>query len=96
MYAGRIVEQAACRPLFEGTRHPYTAGLLRSRPVLGSRGAGRRLEAIPGAVPDPRHLPPGCSFEPRCPRRKAVCAERMPPLEEQAPGHLARCWVPLS
>ena len=94
MYAGRIVEQAACRPLFEAPWHPYTAGLLHSRPVLGKRGQGRHLDAIPGTVPDPKHLPPGCSFEPRCPRRKPVCAERMPPLEEKAPGRWARCWVP--
>jgi len=94
MYAGRIVEQAACRPLFEAPLHPYIAGLVYSRPVLGKRGQGRHLDAIPGTVPDPKHLPPGCSFEPRCPRKKAVCAERMPPLEEKSPGRLARCWVP--
>ena len=93
MYAGRIVEQAACRPLFETPWHPYTAGLLHSRPVLGRRGAGRHLDTIPGAVPDPKHLPPGCSFEPRCPRRKAICAQQMPPLEEKSPGRQARCWV---
>jgi oligopeptide/dipeptide ABC transporter ATP-binding protein len=93
MYAGRIVEQAACRPLFEAPWHPYTAGLLHSRPVLGKRGEGRHLDAIPGTVPDPKHLPPGCSFEPRCPRRKKICAEKMPELEEKAPGRLARCWV---
>jgi oligopeptide/dipeptide ABC transporter ATP-binding protein len=94
MYAGRIVEQAACGPLFEAPWHPYTAGLLHSRPVLGRRGGVRRLDAIPGTVPDPRHLPPGCSFEPRCPRRKAICAARMPELEEKEPGRWARCWVP--
>jgi oligopeptide/dipeptide ABC transporter ATP-binding protein len=93
MYAGRIVEQAACRPLFEAPWHPYTAGLLHSRPVLGKRSTGRHLDAIPGTVPDLRHLPPGCSFEPRCPRRKPICAERMPPLEEKSPGRLARCWI---
>jgi oligopeptide/dipeptide ABC transporter ATP-binding protein len=93
MYAGRIVEQAAVEPLFAAPWHPYTAGLLHSRPVLGRRGAGRRLEAIPGSVPDPRHLPPGCSFEPRCPRRQPVCAGRMPPLEEKSPGRFARCWI---
>jgi oligopeptide/dipeptide ABC transporter ATP-binding protein len=83
MYAGRIVEQAACRPLFEAPWHPYTAGLLHSRPVLGRRGEGRHLDAIPGTVPDPKHLPPGCSFEPRCPRRKAICAAQMPGLEQK-------------
>jgi oligopeptide/dipeptide ABC transporter ATP-binding protein len=93
MYAGRIVEQAPCRPLFEAPWHPYTAGLLHSRPVLGRRGVGRHLDAIPGTVPDLKHLPPGCSFEPRCPRRQRVCAEQVPPLEEKAPGRLARCWI---
>ncbi|HWR98041.1 MAG TPA: ABC transporter ATP-binding protein [Candidatus Methanoperedens sp.] len=94
MYAGRIVEQAACRPIFESPWHPYTAGLLHSRPVLGKRGGGRRLDAIPGTVPDLKHLPPGCSFEPRCPRRQRICVEQMPPLEEKSPGRMARCWVP--
>ena len=93
MYAGRIVEQAACAELFASPWHPYTAGLLHSRPVLGRRGGGRRLDTIAGTVPDPRHLPPGCSFEPRCPRRKPICAERMPVFEEKSPGRWARCWV---
>ncbi len=96
MYAGRIVEQAACRPLFAAPWHPYTAGLLHSRPVLGRRGADRHLDAIPGNVPDLRHPLPGCAFEPRCPRRKPICAERMPELEEKSPGRRARCWVPPS
>ncbi|HEY5998677.1 MAG TPA: ABC transporter ATP-binding protein [bacterium] len=94
MYAGRIVEQAACRPLFESPWHPYTEGLLRSRPVLGRRGTGRHLDAIPGTVPDLRHPLPGCPFEPRCPRRQGICVERMPQLEEKSPGRLARCWIP--
>jgi oligopeptide transport system ATP-binding protein len=96
MYAGRIVESCGCRELFAAPWHPYTAGLLRSRPVLGRGGARRHLDTIPGTVPDPAHLPPGCSFEPRCPRRAPVCRERMPALEEKGPGRLARCWVPPS
>ncbi len=96
MYAGRIVESGSCRELFAAPWHPYTAGLLRSRPVLGRGGGERRLDTIPGTVPDPAHLPPGCSFEPRCPRRAPVCRERMPQLEEKSPGRLARCWVPPS
>jgi oligopeptide/dipeptide ABC transporter ATP-binding protein len=94
MYAGRIAERAPVRELFTAPWHPYTAGLLRSRPVLGRRGADRHLETIPGTVPDPLHMPPACPFEPRCPRRKPVCREQMPQLEEKNPGQWARCWVP--
>jgi oligopeptide transport system ATP-binding protein len=94
MYAGRIVEQTDTRRLFAAPWHPYTAGLLHSRPVLGRRSGSRRLDTIPGMVPRPAHLPPGCSFEPRCPRARAVCRERMPPLEEKSPGQWARCLVP--
>jgi oligopeptide/dipeptide ABC transporter ATP-binding protein len=94
MYAGRIVEHASSRELFAAPWHPYTELLLRSRPVIGQRAEGRHLTAIPGSVPDPAHLPPACHFEPRCPRRKPVCAQIKPELEEKSPGHLARCWVP--
>ncbi len=96
MYAGRIVEQSDCRTLFDSPWHPYSAGLLRSRPGPGAEGEGRerRLRAIPGTVPAPWQLPPGCAFEPRCDRRRDICREQMPPLEEKGDGQRARCWVP--
>ena len=65
MYASRIAEQATAQQLFEKPLHPYTQGLLRSRPQLGH--AAKRLPVIPGIVPDPLHFPTGCKFHPRCP-----------------------------
>src|SRR5712692_1877999 len=66
MYAGRIVERAPVRELFASPAHPYTAGLLRSIPSFESAGlrsnGAKRLAAIPGTVPNPRHLPEGCRF----------------------------------
>jgi oligopeptide transport system ATP-binding protein len=64
MYAGRIVEHASVLDLFANPLHPYTQGLLRSMPRL-SQGL-RRLETIPGSVPDPANYPSGCRFHPRC------------------------------
>jgi oligopeptide/dipeptide ABC transporter ATP-binding protein len=67
MYAGKIVEFAPAREIFSNPLHPYTEGLLKSIPCWAASGkAARRLESIPGAVPDPRRLPPGCAFQPRC------------------------------
>jgi peptide/nickel transport system ATP-binding protein len=67
MYAGKIVEFGPAAELFGHPLHPYTEGLLKSIPRWASSGKGaRRLESIPGAVPDPRRLPPGCAFQPRC------------------------------
>src|SRR5438132_7171980 len=65
MYAGRIVEQAPVRTLFERPQHPYTVGLLGSIPRL--HGRQRRLAAIEGQVPSPQHMPAGCRFAERCP-----------------------------
>ena len=65
MYAGRIVEDAPIDTIFEAPAHPYTSGLLAALPDL--EGPRRRLLAIPGVVPEPWNLPPGCSFAPRCP-----------------------------
>jgi oligopeptide/dipeptide ABC transporter ATP-binding protein len=70
MYAGRIVEEAPVRELFRDPRHPYTRGLLGSIPG-GARGS--KLQAIHGTVPPLGHLPPGCAFAPRCPRRFEPC-----------------------
>jgi len=96
MYAGRKVEEAAVDRLFARPRHPYTRGLLTSVPRLTRRGRGgggrRRLAEIPGLVPDPGELPRGCSFAPRCALATERCRREAPPLEVQAPGHLAACW----
>ena len=88
MYAGRIVEEAPVRDLFRAPAHPYTAGLLRSMPRPGVAGAGRRLIAIEGNVPDLARLPSGCAFHPRCPDLMPECRETAPPclpLGEQGP-----------
>ncbi len=90
MYAGRIVEESAVGPLFERPRHPYTAGLLRSRPRLDL--AGGRLVPIEGSVPDALHVPAGCAFHPRCPLATERCRSEEPPLVAQD-GHRFACWV---
>ncbi|WP_420427561.1 ABC transporter ATP-binding protein [Algiphilus sp.] len=75
LYAGRIVESAPTEALLMHPQHPYAQGLLRARPQLeGPRGEA--LPAIPGTPPDPRALPAGCAFAPRCPRADAICSER--------------------
>ena len=94
MYTGKIVEEAPVNSLFSSPQHPYTMGLLRSIPRIGQfRGnARRRLHVISGMVPDLRHLPPGCTFQDRCPEAKPVCKEP-PELERKSSGHLVRCWM---
>jgi peptide/nickel transport system ATP-binding protein len=89
MYAGRIVEHASVLNVFDHPLHPYTQALFRSMPGVGGRR--ERLEAIPGQVPDLLHLPSGCTFHERCPRRIDDCARIVPPLEDKAYGHTAAC-----
>ena len=79
MYGGRVVEEASTADLFASPRHPYTIGLLHSAPRW-DQDAESELEAIEGQPPDMIALPPGCTFEPRCPYREARCAEQLPPL----------------
>jgi peptide/nickel transport system ATP-binding protein len=89
MYAGRIVETADVRAVFHEPQHPYLVSLLRSLPQLGERR--KRLNVIPGHVPDPRRFPTGCRFHPRCFMAAPACAEREPELREVRPGHRAAC-----
>ncbi len=100
MYGGRVVEEGTVLDVFKSPRHPYTIGLLNSMPRHVARdddGADYRLEAIPGNVPNPRDLPPGCAFEPRCNHAMADCSLAVPELTETATGHTSRClrWAEL-
>ncbi|MGN0933399.1 ABC transporter ATP-binding protein [Falsigemmobacter intermedius] len=93
MYAGRIVESNDIASLFEAPRHPYTAGLFRAIPEL--TGPRSDLLPIPGTVPDPRALPKGCAFGPRCGSASALCGSERPDLlPQRAGGHLA-CFHPV-
>ena len=90
MYAGRIVEQASAAALFDGARHPYARGLVGSLPPLA--GPRRRLTSIPGIVPDPRAMPAGCAFAPRCAMAEARCTSSIPALASLAGERLAACF----
>jgi peptide/nickel transport system ATP-binding protein len=82
MYAGRIVEQGPTADVLRNPLHPYTKGLIASRPVAGERR--RRLYSIPGQVPDLAALPPFCAFYDRCERATAQCRAGIPPLMGQS------------
>ena len=94
MYAGRVVEEIAAADLLRAPRHPYTAGLVASRPrLVASAGRSREFPAIPGAVPDLTSRPPGCcAFFPRCSARFEPCDVREPRLYETDVG-VARCFL---
>ncbi|MDO4568939.1 MAG: ABC transporter ATP-binding protein [Planctomycetia bacterium] len=95
MYASKVVETADVKTIFKNPRHPYTLGLLKSRPELGNileeNEEKKTLFSIPGAVPSPLQFPSGCKFHPRCPMCEKICRQREPELVEIDPGHLVRC-----
>jgi peptide/nickel transport system ATP-binding protein len=78
-YAGRIVEVGTASEILAGHRHPYTVGLLASRPRLNGTIAGGDLPTLPGHPPDPRRPVAGCAFAARCPIADEACGEP-PPL----------------
>jgi peptide/nickel transport system ATP-binding protein len=90
MYAGRIVERAPVRQLFERPQHPYTIGLLGSIPSMHLEQ--ERLHAIEGQVPTPMTKVQGCRFAPRCPFAVARCRAEDPPLMAMGEGQEAACW----
>jgi len=97
MYAGKKVEETSVEELFARPLHPYTHGLMASIPRLDLlRGEAdvrkQRLQEIPGIVPALTHLPPGCSFAPRCPFADDRCRREAPPYEQKRPAHWAACW----
>ena len=93
MYAGRLIEEDRAERVFRNPRHPYTAGLIQSRPAAHDRGG--RLPTVEGTVPSPVARGPGCHFAPRCPNRQPRCEAEAPPLSGHADGRLA-CWNPVA
>lgn len=86
MYAGRIVETGPAGAVLDAPRHPYTAALLAS--AVDVDDVGRVPQAIPGEVPDPLRLPPGCPFQPRCALAQPDCAAGPVPLRDIGPGDI--------
>lgn len=99
MYAGRVVEQGRVGEIFSNPRMPYTKGLLNSIPTLSKDPTGKvkkkRLEAIPGIVPNLLHLPKGCRFQERCTYVIDQCKQLEPDLrvvaQDELLPHAIRC-----
>ncbi len=90
MYLGRIVEEGTVRDIFHRPKHPYTLGLLESIPRMDRPQS--RLHVIPGAVPSPMFLPPGCPFASRCAYATAECLEKEPEITSITGSHKAACF----
>jgi peptide/nickel transport system ATP-binding protein len=89
MYAGNIVEIAGKRELFKSAKHPYTIGLFHSLPDINADKDD--LKPIKGLMPDPRDLPPGCPFHPRCNEATEQCVISAPPETAISSTHFVRC-----
>jgi len=93
MYAGIVVESGSVEQIFRAPQHPYTQGLLASLPQIDADRT-RRLVSIPGQPPDLAHLPSGCPFYDRCPKRMPdICPTREPGQTEPLPGTKVRCFL---
>jgi peptide/nickel transport system ATP-binding protein len=94
MYAGRIVEIGPVRDVIHAPQHPYTAGLMGSIPKIksGTTSQRQKLPQIEGAMPRLNAIPPGCAFNPRCPRRFARCESERPELLAAGASRSA-CWL---
>jgi peptide/nickel transport system ATP-binding protein len=97
MYAGRVVEEGSTDAIFQRPAHPYTRALAGAFPTIGDAAHRRAPAGLPGDPPDPRSIPEGCSFHPRCPARFAPCDSVDPPLyRTDEDGHRGACllWDP--
>ena len=95
MYGGKVCETALTDELFEHAAHPYTLGLIHSRPRADFEGD--RLEVIPGNVPSLNDKPEGCPFHPRCRFAREICRKQFPETVDLNQGkggeqHLVACW----
>ena len=91
MYAGKLVERAPVRTIFNQPAHPYTEALLHAVPKLTDRS--KRLWSIEGQPPDLANPPTGCPFNPRCPQAEDRCRREVPPEFQVGENHYTRCWL---
>jgi len=91
MYAGQVVEYSDVVTLFQNPKHPYTIGLMNSLPRHDVEL--EKLESISGNVPNPKEMPTGCRFAPRCPAATDLCRNVMPDLLKDDAGNDVRCWI---
>ena len=90
MYAGKIVETGRAEDIISSPRHPYTKALLNAVPLLGN--AGKKLQTIPGMVPQVNEYPAGCRFSTRCAFCTEKCRNEIPSEIEVSPGHKTACF----
>lgn len=90
MYAGRFVEEAPTKVIFNAPRHPYTQHLIGSLPMIGDKSSKASLGGSPPNLANP---PSGCRFHPRCPYVMDICRAQVPPLIDLGAGHRAACHL---
>lgn len=91
MYAGRIVEKGTVFEIFDNPKHPYTVGLMRSKPSVNKKVD--RLYSIPGQVPNPINMPDNCYFRNRCEFCMERCGGEYPPMIQFSESHFAACYL---
>lgn len=91
MYAGKVAEVASVHDIFKDPLHPYTLGLINSKPDLTTTSS--RLHVIPGGVPDLSNRPSGCPFHPRCDKATDRCKAEYPPMVDVGNKHCVACWL---
>ena len=91
MYAGKIAEVADVYTIFSNPKHPYTIGLINSKPDL--KTDADRLSVIPGNVPDLNNIPSGCPFHPRCDKALPICSSQYPDNTSISNDHTVACWL---
>ncbi|MDS0527250.1 ABC transporter ATP-binding protein [Clostridium sp. SHJSY1] len=91
MYAGKVVEEAPVMEIFKKTSHPYTIGLLKSKPKLSERQT--ELYSIPGQVPNPVGMKECCYFCDRCDKAMDICKTSIPSLKLIGENHKVACWL---
>lgn len=90
MYAGRVVEKGTAEEIFANPAHPYTIGLMASKPVVGKKVD--KLYSIPGKVPNPINMPDYCYFKDRCEMQVEKCCGEYPHMIQLSPTHMVSCY----